>query len=109
MSRAAHTPRKASAMTSPKPSARNKPAAESHLFTFEHDGKTYTFEEDFSKVRSPRWLRANRRRDELDLAFTILEEIAGEEALEAIDDMTEEEFIALAKRLNREMGASLGN
>lgn len=75
-------------------------------FTFEHDGETYEFEKDFSVVRSPRWLRANRRRDELDLAFTILEEIAGEDALEAIDDMDEAEFMRLAKRLNAEMGAS---
>lgn len=75
-------------------------------FTFEHDGKTYEFERGFDVVRSPRWLRANRRRDELDLAFTILEEIAGDEALAAIDDMTEAEFIDLAKRLNKEMSAS---
>lgn len=77
-------------------------------FTFEHDGKTYTFEKGFEEVRSPRWLRANRRRDELDLAFTILETIAGDEALEAIDSMSEDEFTDLAKRLNKEMGASLG-
>jgi hypothetical protein len=75
-------------------------------FTFEHDGKTYEFEKGFEVVRSPRWLRANRRRDELDLAFTILEEIAGDEALEAIDAMTEDEFVALAKRLNKEMSSS---
>lgn len=77
-------------------------------FTFEHDGRTYTFEHGFEKVRTPRWLRANRRRDELDLAFTILEEIAGEEALEAIDDMDEDEFKALMDRMNKELGASLG-
>lgn len=77
-------------------------------FTFEHDGKTYEFEKGFEEVRSPRWLRANRRRDELDLAFTILETIAGDEALDAIDSMNEDEFMALAKRLNKEMGASLG-
>lgn len=75
-------------------------------FTFEHDGKTYEFEKGFEVVRSPRWLRANRRRDELDLAFTIIETLAGEEALEAIDSMDEEEFASLAKRLNKEMGAS---
>lgn len=75
-------------------------------FTFDHAGKTYTFEKPFSVVRSPRWLRANRRRDELDLAFTIIEAVAGDEALEAIDSMTEEEFKVLAERLNEAMGAS---
>jgi len=77
-------------------------------FTFEHNGETYTFEKGFEEVRSPRWLRANRRRDELDLAFTILEAIAGDDALEAIDSMNEDEFMALSKRLTKEMGASLG-
>lgn len=77
-------------------------------FTFTHDGKTYEFEKSFDVVRTPGWLRANRRRDELDLAFTILEELAGEEALEAIDKMTEDEFVALSKRMNKEMTASLG-
>lgn len=78
----------------------------SENFTFEHNGETYSFEQGFEVVRSPRWLRANRRRDELDLAFTIIETIAGDDALDAIDDMTEEEFVDLAKRLNREMSAT---
>lgn len=73
------------------------------LFTFEHDGETYTFERSFDVVRSPRWLRANRRRDEMDLAFTIIEELAGDEAVEAIDSMDEAQFMALMKRLNKEL------
>lgn len=73
------------------------------LFSFEKDGNTYTFERSFDVVRSPRWLRANRRRDELDLAFTILEELAGDDALEAIDEMDEDEFAALSKALNKEL------
>lgn len=80
--------------------------SDSDFFSFDHNGETHTFEKPFSTVRSPRWLRANRRRDELDLAFTILEEIAGDAVLDVIDSMTEEEFKAFAKRLNKEMGAS---
>lgn len=76
------------------------------LFSFDHDGKTYTFERPFAVVRSPRWLRANRRRDELDLAFTILEEIGGDEVLDVIDSMSEQEFAAFAVNLNKAMGAS---
>lgn len=76
------------------------------LFSFEHRGNTYTFEKPFSTIRSPRWLRANRRRDELDLAFTILEELAGEGVLEVIDSMSEEEFKELSGRLLKDLGAS---
>lgn len=76
------------------------------FYTFEHDGQTYTFEQPFAVVRSPRWLRANRRRDELDLAFTILEEIGGDDVVEVIDNMTEDEFATFANDLNKAMGAS---
>lgn len=76
------------------------------FYTFEHDGQTYTFERPFAVVRSPRWLRANRRRDELDLAFTILEEIAGDAVLDVIDSMSEEDFASFAKGVNAAMGAS---
>lgn len=76
------------------------------VYSFEHDGQTYTFERPFAVVRSPRWLRANRRRDELDLAFTILEEIAGDDVLDVIDSMDEDEFKAFSRDLNRAMGAS---
>ena len=78
-------------------------------FTFDYNGKTYTFEKPFSVVSSPRWLRANRRRDELDLAFTILEDVAGDEFMtEVVDNMTEAEFMELSKTITKEMGASLG-
>lgn len=80
--------------------------ADDARFTFEHDGETYTFEKDFSEVRRPGWLRANRRRDELDLTFTVLETIAGDEALAAIDTMDEEQFSAFAQRLNKELTSS---
>lgn len=92
-------------MTAPKPSARNKATTDEPLFTFEHDGQSYTFERPLSAVRSPRWVRANRRRDELDLMWTIVETIAGDEALAAIDTMTEAEFDGLMKQLEREQGA----
>lgn len=75
-------------------------------FTFEKDGKTYEFERSLDVVRRPGWLRKNRRRDELDLAFTILEEVAGDEALSVIDEMDEDEFKALMERLNAEITAS---
>lgn len=79
---------------------------QSDLYTFEHDGKTYTFERPFAVVRTPKWLRANRRRDELDLAFTVLETIGGDEVLDVIDSMTEDEFKAFAVGLNKAMSAT---
>lgn len=80
----------------------------SDRFTFEHDGETYTFEHGFETIRTPGWLRANRRRDELDLTFTIIEATAGDEALEAIDKMTEDEFVTFGKALDKAIGASPG-
>lgn len=76
------------------------------LFSFEHDGETYTFERSLDIVRNPRWLRANRRRDEVDMAFTILEEVAGDEALEAIDSMDPVQFANLAQRMQKEISRS---
>lgn len=77
-------------------------------FTFEHGGTTYTFAHSFDRVRKPGWLRKNRRRDELDLAFTILEEVAGDEALAAIDEMDEPAFKALMERINKAMTGESG-
>lgn len=71
-------------------------------FTFEHKGETVAFEKDFSEVRSPRWLRANRRRDEVDLIFTIIEDIGGEAVCEAVDEMNEEEFQTFVKAVMKE-------
>lgn len=76
-------------------------------YSFEHNGETLTFEKSFSTVRSPKWLRANRRRDEVDLIFTILEELGGDDVIEAVDTMTTEEFnAAFGKRLMKELGAA---
>jgi hypothetical protein len=81
-------------------------ATSDDFYTFEFKGETYTFEKPLSVVRSPRWLRANRRRDELDFAFTLLEEVAGDEVLDVTDSMTEGEFAAFSRDLNRAVNAS---
>lgn len=77
------------------------------LYTFEYNEKTYTFEKPFEVIATPKWLRANRRRDELDLAFTMIEELAGEDALEAIDAMTQEEFKEFSVAMNKAMSEVL--
>lgn len=76
------------------------------LYTFDHNGVTYTFEKELAVVRSPKWLRANRRRDELDLTFTIIEEIGGDDVVEAVDTMTSDEFKAFGKALMKELSAA---
>jgi hypothetical protein len=93
-------------MATPKqPQDHKKPAGE--LYSFEYNGDTYTFESAFAVIATPKWLRANRRRDELDLAFTIIEELAGDEALEAIDAMTQDEFKEFSKDMNKALSSAL--
>ena len=81
-------------------------STETANFSFEHKGETYTFEHSLAAVRRPGWLRKNRRRDEIDLAFTILEEVAGDEVLDVVDDMDEDEFAALMQQLDKALNAS---
>lgn len=80
--------------------------SETDNYTFEHNGETYTFEKSLSVVRTPKFLRANRRRDEVDLAFTVLEEIGGEDVVEVVDSMTEDEFKTFSKALMKELSAT---
>lgn len=68
-------------------------------FTFEHDGETYTFEKSFDVVRRPGWLRVNRHRSTLDLTYTVLEEVAGDEALAVLDVMDPDDWRAVADRM----------
>lgn len=80
----------------------------SQNFTFQQGDESFTFEKSLDDVITPAWLRANRRRDELDLVFTIIEDCAGEDALAAFDRLTKPEFEQLSKDLNKALGASLG-
>ncbi|MET7741979.1 hypothetical protein [Streptomyces sp. NPDC005385] len=72
-------------------------------FTFEHNGEELSFEKPFSEVRTPKFLRANRKLDELDMVFTILEAIAGDDVLEAIDEMGEEDFAEFTRKVFKAM------
>lgn len=94
-------------MTAPKQPQDHKKAG-GELHTFEHNGKEYTFEKPFDTVETPKWLRANRRRDQIDLVFTLLEEIAGEECLEVIDEMTNEEFEKFSDDIGKARAAQQG-
>lgn len=78
-----------------KPSDRKPKADDETLaFTFEHDGQSFTFKPTYD-VLSPGFLRANRRRDEIDAFFTMVEALADEDTLEVIDHMDRDSFKAL--------------
>lgn len=79
-------------------------------FSFTHKGKTYTFQKPFDVVRNPGFQRAHRRRDPLDLTFTMIEELAGddEEILAVIDSMNPDEFQDLSNRMGKALMTSVG-
>ena len=83
-------------------------------FTFEHEGVTFTSTRPLGEVLSPGFIRRHRRLPEIDLYFTMLEELfAGNKAaIGVIDGMDWPSLGALTKQLERHMqstvGASLG-
>lgn len=95
-----------------KPQDRKKSKADLEYFSFEYDGETYAFEGSLSILTKPGFVRKNRHKDEMDILFTLLEEIAGDEALAVIDDMETKEFETFATQFNKAIeeyqGASLG-
>lgn len=80
-----------------------KTEPESSNFSFEHGDQTYTFAKPFTVVRRPGWLRQNRHRSTLDLSYTILEELAGPEALIVLDEMEPEEWREVIDRMWEEI------
>src|SRR5690242_10595893 len=68
-------------------------SAESDRYTFTRKGKTFTAR-PYLDVLTPGWLRANRRRDETDFAFTLLEALfeGDKAAMAALDSMDWAEF-----------------
>ena len=91
-----------------KPQDRKPKAADAEdCFTFEHEGKSYTLKPTLDHL-TPRFMRANRRREDVDAFFTILEELADEVQLEVIDSMSGEEFGELSKDFYKHLGATQG-
>lgn len=94
-----------------KKKAEKKEAPEAR-FSFEHDGETYTFEKETESVLTPGFIRKHRHEDMGELSFLVLEQAAGEEVLEVVDNLPNPEFKPLIKDLmdhvEATMGASLG-
>lgn len=78
-------------------------------FTFEHDGVTYT-SRALRDVLSPGFIRQNRRREDMDFYFTLLEELFDGDtvALAALDAMSWREFNAVSEQLEALMRDGLG-
>lgn len=104
------TPRKVASRTPRRPQDR-KPKAATGNFSFVHKGKTFVFPNSVAIIRQPKFQRANRRRDPLDLGFTMIEALAGDdqEILDAIDEMDEKEFAELDRRLGDALQGSNDN
>ena len=79
-------------------------------FSFVHKGKTYTFPKPFAEVQNPKFLRANRHRDDLDMTFTIIEALADDDPdlLAVVDSLSLADFNKLSSRLGKAMTAAIG-
>jgi len=96
-------------MPTPKKPQDRKPKTEdvSDCFSFEHDGETYTLKRTIDHI-TPGFLRKNRKLDDLDAFFTILEELADDEQLAVIDGMSTPEFGQLNRDFYKHLGAQRG-
>lgn len=91
-----------------KPQDRKPKSAEAEeCFTFEHDGESHTLKPTLETL-TPGFMRKIRKLDDLDAFFTILEELADEDQLAAVDSMTHEQFGELSKAFYAHLGATQG-
>lgn len=82
------------------------------VFTFTHKGKRYSFSRPTAEVITPGWLRRNRKVEETDAQYTAIEQLADEDVLDVLDNMTwaehgkfHEDF---GNHMQEVMGVSLG-
>jgi|SRR5690348_13023477 len=82
--------------------------AQGDRFSFTHAGETHTAR-PYLDVLTPKWLRANRRRDETDFAFTLLEALfeGDEGAMDALDSMSWPKFNETAGAVMADMKAKV--
>lgn len=83
--------------------------ADGDTFVMEIDGEAYT-SRPLTEVFTPRWLRANRRRDELDASYTMIEDAFDgvDGFLDAWDGLTFDQQADEIAALQRSMQVTLG-
>lgn len=103
-------------MTEPKKPQDHKPKKKTlddvpAAFEFTHEGETYAFKPTADHL-TPGFLRKNRRRDEFDATYTIIETLAPDDVLDVIDNMSWKEHSELQEAFGdyfqEFMGASVG-
>lgn len=75
-------------------------------FEFTHNGETYTLP-SFATLKAG-LIRRVRNMDKADGLFAVIEEVANEDTLAAVDDMTMTEFGDMLRNWQRHAGVSLG-
>lgn len=91
--------------TRKRPQDHKKPARED-VFEYTHNGRTFTLP-PYKSIKSGT-IRRLRKLPATDFAFTLLEELADEDALAVIDDMDTEEFEAMNRAWMEHSGITLG-
>lgn len=86
---------------------KSKKAERDGVFRFEHGGETYEFKDVFD-VLTPGFIRKNRRRDDVDAFFTLVEALADDETLDVIDNLPRDEFAKLQRDFNAFLEATPG-
>lgn len=89
------------------PATKTRPDADT--IEFSHDGETYT-SNSITDVITPGWIRQNRRREEIDLYMTLLEDSFADVpgAMDAYDKLSWDESQALVKDLLDMMETTVG-
>lgn len=98
-------------MTAPRKPQDRKPKAvneseENAPFEFEHNGETFTLAS--ADTLDAGFARKNRKLTPDDQFFTVLEALADDETLAAIDSMRKQEFEAFQKAFFTHSGIELG-
>lgn len=92
--------------TTPQDHKRPKAETVNEPFEFKHDGEVYTLP-PASAIKAG-MLRRFRKLDDLDIAFSLIEELAEPDALAALDDMPLEEFNQTLSDWQESIGATPG-
>lgn len=104
----AEKPKKKPQDHKPKKKAEDKPEARpDEPFEFEHDGKAYTLAVP-AEVLTAGFARRTRHLDLASQFFEMLELLADEKTLAAVDEMQRDEFNAFQRSFYEHIGVELG-